>query len=96
MMIMIEPQTGVVLVELATSNYGDIPMPEKSYDSITSGKIIALPEHNVTMQFKIGDIGYWRLYKDDCRVEGPKGEKLALIEVKDILGVSSASKDTTA
>lgn len=93
----IEPQTGRVLVELATSNYGDIPMPEKSYDSITSGKIITVNTEDIVAGFQVdwvGRTGYWRLYKDDCRVEGPNGEKLALIEVNDVMGLSGASQDS--
>lgn len=91
--VMIEPRTGAVLVELAASNYGAIPLPEKSYDSITSGKIIAVSDEVSIPPLKemIGKTGYWRLYKDDCRVEGPNGEKQALIEIKDILGLSDAS-----
>ena len=72
---MITPQPGVVLVSLAASNYGNqVYLPEKSYDSITSGTILAInPEDKVT--FKVGDTEYHRLYKDDCRVKGDNGEK---------------------
>lgn len=80
----IEPNIGVVLVKLAAGNFGGLPIPDK-YDSITSGTIIAIAEKD-NHTFKIGDIEFHRLFKDDCRIDGPNDEKFALIEVKDILG----------
>lgn len=87
---MITPQAGVVLVALSASNYGAVPLTEKTtFDSITSGTIIAIsPLDEKDLTFKVGDMGYWRQYKDDARVKGDKGEKQALIEIKDILGTS--------
>lgn len=91
----IEPEKGRVLVKLDTSEYGDVPVPEKTYDSVVSGEIIKTSKYDKTWYGKrkykhlIGRKGYWRLYKDDLRVARlPSGEKLALILIKDIDGTS--------
>lgn len=85
----IEPNKGVVLVELSASNYGNVPLAQKKFDSITSGIIIAFNKDDA---FEYSDwlnrTGHWREYKDDARVKGPSGEKCAFIEIKDILGTS--------
>lgn len=85
----ITPEQGRVLVKLDTSEYGEVPVPEKTYDSVTSGTILAINENDVDYQYLVGRKGYWRLYKDDLRVAKlPTGEKLALILIKDIDGTS--------
>jgi len=86
----IEPQEGRVLVRLETSEYGAIPVPEKTYDSVTSGTILSVNEKDKdSYGYLVGKIGYWKLYKDDLRVGVlPTGEKLALILINDIDGTS--------
>lgn len=94
LLMIIRPREGVVLVKLAASNYGDIPMPEKSYDSITNGVIVATNPKDTESDFQVGDSGFWRLYKDDCRVTGDNDEKLALINITDILGTADGTTNT--
>jgi len=86
---MIKPALGIVLVELPNSNYGSVPFPEKSYDSVTYGTIVAV--HPDDDQSLLGKTEYHRLFKDDCRVKGDNGEKQALIEIADIMGTSDAN-----
>jgi hypothetical protein len=92
--MIIEPSDGVVLVELAASNYGDFQLPEKSYDSISYGVIVAISPVPGLAKDWIGRTAYWRMYKDDCRLTDDNDRKLALIEIKDILGTSYASNDS--
>lgn len=85
----IEPEQGRVLVKLAVSEYGAIPVPEKTYDSVTSGLIISINPKDSDYSYLLGRKGYWRLYKDELRVGTlPTGEKLALILISDIDGTS--------
>lgn len=81
---------GRVLVKLGTSEYGDIPVPPKDYDSITYGEIVGVcPEEKAEYGYLVGRTGHWRRYLDDMRVaviDG--GESLALIDIKDIMGTS--------
>jgi len=92
----IEPSVGTVLVKLAVSEHGDIPVPEKNHDSITNGTILAVhPDDKEKYGDLVGRTGYWRLYKDDLRIDARVGaEKLCLIEIKDILG--SSYEDTSS
>jgi hypothetical protein len=89
LLTMIQPEVGTALVELSKSS---IPTPEKSYDSVMSGRIIALhPEDMKLKSYLLHRIGYWRQFKDDLRVSNNQ----ALIEIKDILGSSpDESTDT--
>ena len=75
----IKPSRGVVLVDLIPA-FGDIPTVQKSHDSLTSGKVIAVNKYDE--KDLLGCTAFWRLYKDDARLPG----NLALIEIKDILG----------
>lgn len=86
----IEPEEGRVLVRLDTSEYGAIPVPEKTYDSVTSGVILSVNEKDKEKyDYLVGRKGYWKLYRDDLRVAVlPTGEKLALILINDIDGTS--------
>jgi len=85
----ITPEQGRVLVKLDTSEYGEVPVPEKTYDSVTSGTILAINESDTDHQYLVGRRGYWRLYKDELRVAKlDTGEKLALILINDIEGTS--------
>lgn len=79
-----------MLVRLETSEYGAIPVPEKTYDSVTSGIILSVNSNEESEYgYLIGRKGYWKLYKDDLRVGTlPSGEKLALIQINDIEGTS--------
>jgi hypothetical protein len=91
--MIIEPSEGVVLVELA-GNFGVVTMTEKSYDSLTSGKVIAVNPNDKGNAYLLGRTEYHRAYKDDCRIPNHDDPKLALIEVKDILGSSYESTDS--
>lgn len=84
----IEPVSGRILVKLGVSEYGDIPVPEKTYDSITYGEILKVhPDDNIDSW--VGMTGHWRLYMDDLRVATlPTGEKLALILLDKVDGIS--------
>lgn len=91
-MTTIEPMPGTVLVQLAESEYGNIPVPVKSHDSLTWGQVVSVNEDDViACGFLRGRVAYWRKYKDDARIPNTK---LALIEIKDILG-SSYDSDST-
>lgn len=89
----IKPSEGVILVELAASNFGAVSAVEKSFDSITSGTILAMNDADKEQYGEwIGLIGHWRQYKDDCRVKLPNGAKGALINITDVLGTSYQEK----
>lgn len=84
-MTSIEPAEGVVLVELI-KEFGDIPTPEKSHDSLTSGKIVSVNKADEDYNSRIGQIAHWRKYVDDARLPG----NLCFIDIKDIKGFSYA------
>lgn len=86
---------GVILAKLSTSEYGDIPVPEKDYDSITWGTVLAVhPEDETQYGYLLGRQAHWRKYKDDARIAGEK--TLVLIEIKDILGSSYDERTDTS
>jgi co-chaperonin GroES (HSP10) len=90
--MIIEPMRGTVLVELGTSEWGDIPVPEKSHDSLTWGKVVAVNEDDKEAYgFLQNRNAHWRKYKDDARVDN----NYAFIEIKDILGTSYANTTST-
>lgn len=94
------PINASVLVELSKSPYGDIPVPDKKYDSRTEGKVIAISDtlqeknrlanalpapHNQSWDHLIGKTVYWEEYKDGIRAED--GDKTyAFIKFEDIRG----------
>ena len=82
----IYPEPGVVLVQLAVSKYGDIPVVDKPHNSVTFGTVVQVNETDKDKQYLKGRTAYWREYKDDARVDD--AERLCLIEIKDILGTS--------
>lgn len=86
----IEPVKGRILVKLGASEYGNIPVPEKTYDSVTSGEIIKInPEDEHDYGNWVGRTGHWKQFKDDLRVATlPTGEKLAIILISDVDGTS--------
>ena len=86
----IEPTKGRVLVKLGVSEYGDIPVPPKDYDSITWGLIIKLnSEDEKQYSSWVGKYGHWKKYMDDLRIGEMAGkETLALIEISKIDGIS--------
>ncbi len=91
----IEPTKGNILAKLSTSEYGDIPVPEKDYDSITWGTVVATNEEDKEEYgYLLGRQAYWRRFKDDCRIADEK--TLVLIEINDILGSSYESTDTSS
>lgn len=75
---------GTVLCR-AESEFDNIPVPEKDYDSMTWGTILAVNKNDeADYGFLVGRQAHWRKFKDDCRV----GKNDVLIEIKDILGSS--------
>lgn len=87
--MIIEPFVGVVLVELPASNYGVIPMPSKSYDSITHGTVLAInPKDQDTWGHLVGRTVHYPTFKDDCKVKTDDKRNLQLIPIKDIYGSS--------
>lgn len=86
----IEPTQGRVLVKLGVSEYGNVPVPPKDYDSITYGVILKVhPNDEKEYGFLIGRTGHWKKFMDDLRIEGLVGEeKLALIPIDKIDGTS--------
>lgn len=84
------PLNDCVLVALDSSPYKMVAATEGKYDSRTSGTIVAVDEYSEIIPDDIMNrTGYWREYKDDCRIK--IDDKLyALVEYKDILGVSDA------
>jgi hypothetical protein len=93
-MIHVVPQPGVALVKLPVSDYGAIPVPERSHDSLTWGTVISLHEDDKKYEYLIGRTAYWRKYKDDARVKGD--DKLVFIEINDILGSSYDDSHTNS
>lgn len=90
----IEPMPGTVLVELAVSDYGDIPLEQKAYDSVTMGKILGVhPDDKEKWGYLVGRTGFWSKFKDDSRVLGVD-KKLSLIEIKDIKGTAYEHTNT--
>jgi hypothetical protein len=89
-MITIEPTKGSVLVSLPPSDYGDVVLTEKAYDSVTNGEILSVAkEDEEKIGHWVGRIGYWHKFRDDARITGTADtRKMALVEVKDILGTS--------
>jgi len=86
-MTSIEPMAGTVLAKLSTSEFGDIPVPEKQHDSMTWGKVLAVNGYDLEIYgYLEGRVAYWRKYKDDARIPGE--DRLVFIEIKDILGTS--------
>lgn len=77
---------GTVLAKLSASEYGDIPVPEKDYDSITWGTVVELNKDDADYDYLLGRQIYYRRFKDDARIAFDK--TLVLIEIKDILGSS--------
>lgn len=84
--MIVEPEPGVILVRLATSEFGDVPVPEKAHDSMTHGTVVAINPENKDRAYLMGRTAYFRKYKDDARLF--EDNKLALIEIKDVLGTS--------
>ena len=84
-MIKHEPEPGNALVNLVPT-YGDVPVPPKSYDSLTAGEILAVHPNDKDKQYLVGRIGHWAQFKDDVRLEG----NIAFVPLKDILGSSYA------
>jgi hypothetical protein len=78
-MINYEPEPGIALVKLIP-RYSGIKAPEKSYDSIMEGTIIAINDANKDKNYMIGRVGHWRQFKDDLRL----ADNYAAIELKDI------------
>ena len=89
--LVIEPMPDSVLVEL-NGTFGNVPVGEK-YDTVPSGKIIAVNKEDPEHAHLVGHTGYWNLFHDDCRIIGTK-PILAFIEIKHILGTSYVN-DTT-
>ena len=90
--MIIEPTKGTVLVELGTSEWGDIPVPEKAHDSLTWGKVVAVNESETKEYgWMVGRNAHWRKYKDDARVDRTS----CFIEIKDILGTSYENTAST-
>jgi hypothetical protein len=88
----IEPEPGVVLVQLPESEHGNLPSVRKEHDSLTWGTVLAINEDDKDKAYLVGRNIHWRKYRDDARV----GKNMALIEIGDILGTSfesTASKD---
>lgn len=93
--MVIEPQPEVLLIELAASNHGDLPIGEQ-YNEITQGVVIKInPEDKEFHGKLLNRTVYFRQFKGDCQIFHDK-KKLALIELKDILGSSYAPENTTA
>lgn len=82
------PLDGVVLVELGSSPFGNIPVPEKKYDSRTEGVIVALPVEKVG-ELQIGLKVFWEEYKDTVRAKQDDKE-YAFIKIEDIRGYEAS------
>jgi hypothetical protein len=83
MAIVVAPEPGVAVVQLPTSEYGDVPVLTKAHDSLTYGMLLAVNEADQKNKgYLVGRTVYFRKYKDDARLTGNQ----ALIEIKDILG----------
>ena len=83
----IEPAKGRVLVKLGASDYGDIPVPPKDFDSSSYGVIVKVnPEDEHDYGHWVGRVGYWKKFKDDLRL--PEEDKLVLMPINDVDGTS--------
>lgn len=88
----LEPINGCVLVKL-TESYAMIDIPDKKYDTKTSGILLKAAKHVTLDGFPITDlIGkkvYFESYKDDT-VKQEDGEKYALIKATELKGYENA------
>ncbi len=90
----IEPTKGRILVKLDASKYGNVPVPEKTYDTVNSGEVVKIhPDDLKEYQDWIGKAVFFRDYMDDLRVAVlADGEKLALIKIDNVEGTSYNDK----
>lgn len=86
MSTVITPMPGVALVQLGASEFGNVPVPEKAHDSMTSGIVVGMNPSDSNWKDLMGKTIYYRKFKDDARINGK--DKLVLIEISDILGSS--------
>ena len=86
----IEPTEGRILVQLNASKYGDVPVPEKTYDTVNEGVVIAInPNDKEWYSWMVGRTAHFRDYKDELRVATTAdGKKLAIILISDVDGTS--------
>lgn len=86
----VEPTKGRILVKLGVSEYGDIPVPPKDYDSITWGLIVKVhPDDEKEYGKWVGKFGHWKKFMDDLRIDSVVGnETLALIPIDKVDGLS--------
>ena len=77
------PLNDTVLVEIVGSQYGNVAIPDKKYDSRTSCTVLQVG--NEELDFLIGHEAFWRMFKDDAQFKD--GNKtFAFIDASDILG----------
>lgn len=86
----IEPTRGRILVKLGVSNFGDIPVPPKDYDSIIEGVILKVnPEDEKKYGHWVNQVGYWRKFMDDMRVATlSDGSQLAIVDIDKVMGIA--------
>ena len=96
-MTILEPMQGSVLAELATSEFGDIPVPEKQHDSTTWAKVMAVNENDKEYLYLLDRTIFYRKYKDDARIPSviEDKKKLVFIDIKDILGTAYEGSAST-
>lgn len=73
---------GENVLVLLGEQYEHIALPDKKYDTKTSGVVVSAPEHANEL---VGCTAYFEAYKDDVRVE-INGNTFAFINLKDIRG----------
>jgi hypothetical protein len=79
-----KPQPGWALVSIAASEWGDIPTPQKTYDSVTSGEILEIhPSDQPEYGDLVGHVGHWAKFKDDIRFG-----TFSFVKLSDIAGIS--------
>lgn len=82
---MLRPLNGRLLVQLDSSEYGEILTTKKEYESTQSGIVIDSgdsPKGKDLFGFRV----FWLEYKDSDATFDYNGKKLAFIDYKDIVG----------
>lgn len=84
------PINGCVLVRL-TEVYSHVTVPDKKYDTKTSGILIKVAEDGVPTTYRdlVGKKVFFESYKDDTAKEF-NGEKYALIKADELKGYENA------
>lgn len=85
------PINGCVLVQL-TEVYAHVSVPDKKYDTKTSGILLKVAVDAADYKEYIGKKVFFESYKDDTAKEDD-GKKYALLKAEDLKGFEDAPTD---